>query len=90
MIRKFVLAAALAAGGLMAAAPAQPASAGVYIGVGGPYYGYHRPHYRPYYRPYYRPAYRPYGYYRPAYGCRTVVRTYWDHGRRVTVRKRAC
>ncbi|MFJ5488145.1 hypothetical protein ACIKTA_11240 [Hansschlegelia beijingensis] len=88
MVRNFVLAAALAAGAF-AVAPA-PASAGVYLDVGGgPYYG-HRHHYRPYYRPH-RPYYRPYRAYR-SYGprCRTVSRRYWNGYRYVVTNRRVC
>jgi hypothetical protein len=83
MFRKIFLAATLAAGAF-AAAPA-PASAQVYLGIGGPgyYRGYDRGpryrHYRGYDRPYYRP--RPYGFYDgPRYRprCRLVTRRYWD------------
>jgi hypothetical protein len=74
MVRNYVLAAALAAGGLMAAAPTTPAKADIAVGVGvGPVYAgytpvYHRRWHRPRYA--YRP-YRPYryrAYRRPAIG----------------------
>jgi hypothetical protein len=77
MVRNYVLAAALAGAGLLAAAPTTPAQAGVAVGVGvsvGPVHaGYTPVYYRRYYggRRYYRPyAYRPYrrAYRRPAIG----------------------
>lgn len=91
MFHKLALAAALAVGGFAAtAAPtAAPASAQLYIGVGGPHYGYgyrHRPYYRGYDRPYYRGYERPYyGYGRPR--CRIVARRVWN-GYRYVVRER--
>jgi hypothetical protein len=97
MVRKFIVAAALAAGGF-AFAPA-PASADIAIGVGvGPGYGYgytpvyHRGYRHGYYRPW-RP--RPYGYRsyyapRPYYArprCRVTTTRYWN-GYRYVVRTR--
>lgn len=85
MFRKFVLAAALAAGGF-AVAPTAASAGGVSIGIGvGPVYGgyapiYHRGHRHGYYRyGYYGP--RPYrwGHYRPVRpACRTVITRYWN------------
>ena len=84
MFRKFVLAAALAAGGA-AAAPTAASAGDFSIGIGvGPVYGgyspvYHRNYRHGYYRyGHYRPRGHRWGYYRPRPVCRTVITRYWN------------